>query len=138
MSLKQDKPWEALKVSRATWYRYGKPTTPKPMTIAQWAKADGWSPRSAQRLQQRIRYVERLAPDLLREIMSGNLKASDAEQATAMRIILAREAVASALKLFEQERRNDVSAEAIADHLNQPVAVIVEALRLLQAEDKPE
>jgi hypothetical protein len=39
--------------------------------------------------------------------------------------------VADAFKLFEQERRNDLSAEAIASYLNKPVESVVEALRLL-------
>jgi hypothetical protein len=49
---------------------------------------------------------------------------------------LAIEAVANAVKLFEQERRNDVSAEAIADHVNQPVAFVVKALKLIAAGER--
>lgn len=44
--------------------------------------------------------------------------------------------VAQSINLFERERRNDVSAQAIADHLNLPVAVILGALnRMLRAND---
>jgi hypothetical protein len=35
--------------------------------------------------------------------------------------------------LFEQERRNDTSAQAIADHLNKPVEIVIEALRRLDS-----
>jgi hypothetical protein len=47
--------------------------------------------------------------------------------------------VAGAVDLFEQERRNDFSVEAIADHLKLPVAVVLGALnRMLRADDDEE
>jgi hypothetical protein len=155
MSLKQDKPWETLGISRATWYRYGKPIEKAVYDDQRFGKrghAGGGSLDefandlknhfgiSSIRSYQRMMRV-RMSP-LWPYVERGEVSIAKADRNLAdpefmrrldklAKAVLAAE-VAKALKLFEQERRNDVSAEAIADHLNQPVAVIVEALRLLQ------
>jgi hypothetical protein len=60
------RPWEAIGMSRATWYRRGKPTTkPTPLiTQAQIAKMFGSSVRSMQRISR----ASRLAGEAIREI----------------------------------------------------------------------
>jgi hypothetical protein len=56
----QPKPWEAIGISRATWYRHGKPTEkPKRTSIARAARAMG---ASSTRTFQRINRV--LAADM--------------------------------------------------------------------------
>src|ERR1700732_3033760 len=56
------RPWEAIGMSRATWYRHGKPTTKptKLKTHAQVAKMFGTSLRSMQRSKRALK----LAPEI--------------------------------------------------------------------------
>jgi predicted nucleotidyltransferase len=49
-SITSAQPWAAIGMSRASWYRAGKPTTkPKRYTHAEIAKITGWSIRTIQR-----------------------------------------------------------------------------------------
>jgi hypothetical protein len=74
------KPWEAIGMSRATWYRHGKPEKkPYRMTQAQIAKLQGVSLRSLQRAAR----VLRVAPEL-ESLISGGLSLHLAEQAAKM------------------------------------------------------
>jgi hypothetical protein len=68
-------PWERIGVSRATWYRQGKPTT-KPTRITQKQLAEQWD-ISLRRLQRASRIL-REAPDLepLIHHLSGGVAAS--------------------------------------------------------------
>jgi hypothetical protein len=50
--MRQKKPWEAIGMSRASWYRHGKPSEkPKRVTVADAARAAG---ASSKRTYQRI------------------------------------------------------------------------------------
>ena len=61
-------PWLALGISRATWYRLGKPTTRRPrQTQAMTAKRAGFSLRSMQRASR----VAREAPELAVQVQAG-------------------------------------------------------------------
>ena len=51
--MRQPKPWEAIGISRATWYRHGKPTEkPRKPSLAAAARAAGVSTRTAQRIER--------------------------------------------------------------------------------------
>jgi hypothetical protein len=71
-------PWLALGISRATWYRLGKPTTKpeQPMAQALLARAQGVSLRSFQRTAR----IVRKAPSLADSIATGSLKPGHAER----------------------------------------------------------
>ena len=73
-------PWERIGVSRATWYRHGKPTTKptKPTRITQKQLAEQWdiSLRSVQRASR----ILREAPDLEPLIQARKLTMAKAEQ----------------------------------------------------------
>jgi hypothetical protein len=70
-------PWERIGVSRATWYRHGKPTVkPIRITLEQTAKAMNVSLRSA----QRARRIQREAPDLVPLVQARKLTLAKAEQ----------------------------------------------------------
>jgi hypothetical protein len=74
-----DKPWIALGISRATWYRLGKPADkyalPRSRRQAALAPAVGMSVRSFQRLRR----LQREAPDLFDEWCASRLKLGRAE-----------------------------------------------------------
>jgi hypothetical protein len=142
------KPWEALGISRATWYRYGKPTDKAVYDDLRWEKQGACgtladcdflknrfgSIRSYQRAM-RVHNSE-LWPYAEHGIVSiaeadrilGNPHALRRFREWAAEQLASVKAVENALKLFEQERRNDVSAEAIAAYLNKPVAFVAEVL----------
>lgn len=70
------KPWEEIGVSRATWYRRGKPTTkPSKITQAQAAKLMNVSVRSVQRAVR----VARISPELAYLVEIGRIKLGFAE-----------------------------------------------------------
>ena len=71
-------PWLALGISRATWYRLGKPTTKpeQPMAQALLARAQGVSLRSFQRTAR----IVRKAPSLADSIATGSQKPGRAER----------------------------------------------------------
>jgi hypothetical protein len=73
------KPWEKVGVSRATWYRHGKPKTKLPprRTQAQTAALAKVSVRSLQRAAR----VARDAPELLPLLRSGEVTVGEAERA---------------------------------------------------------
>jgi hypothetical protein len=73
-----DPPWLALGISRATWYRLGKPATkPRPRrTQAQNARDFSISVRAL----QRARRISRDAPDLQARIAAGELRLGTAER----------------------------------------------------------
>jgi len=72
-----EKPWEAIGMSRSTWYRHGKPASkPHRVTLEQAAKAINVSVRSLQRAHR----VMRLAPELCPLIDQGVLKLGLAEE----------------------------------------------------------
>jgi hypothetical protein len=51
--MRHEKPWIALGISRATWYRHGKPTTWRKVTMAEEAAMFGFpSLRSFQRVRR--------------------------------------------------------------------------------------
>jgi hypothetical protein len=51
--MRQRKPWEAIGISRATWYRHGKPTEKPPRTsVVCAARAAGESVRTYQRIMR--------------------------------------------------------------------------------------
>jgi hypothetical protein len=149
MRQKTAKPWEALGISRATWYRYGKPTEKAVYEDLKWEKGGPGSGTLADcaddlkkfgfpstRTYQRVMRV-RLSP-LWPYVERGEVSIAKADRSLAdpefmrhFHNVVAEAEVAEALKLFEQERRNDVSAEAIAAHLNKPVEIVIEALRRL-------
>jgi hypothetical protein len=77
------KQWEALGMSRATWYRHSKPSK-KPkhkMTQAEIAKAAHISLRGF----QRARRIARFAPDLMPLVQDGSLMLGSAEKMLADR-----------------------------------------------------
>jgi hypothetical protein len=50
---RKPKPWEAIGMSRATWYRHGKPTEkPRRITVADEARRAGLSVRTHQRIMR--------------------------------------------------------------------------------------
>jgi hypothetical protein len=150
MRQKTDKPWEKLGISRATWYRYGKPTDKAVYADLRWDKQGAGGPladcaddlkkhfgigsiRTFQRMTRVLRsplwpYVEHGQVSIAR----ADRSLADPEFMRRFHKVVAETEVAAALKLFEQERRNDVSAEAIANHIGQPVAFVVEVLRTLE------
>lgn len=71
-------PWVALGISRATWYRLGKPERKPPprLTQAQNARDADISVRT---LQRAIR-VSRFAPDLVPQVQAGTLNLRAAER----------------------------------------------------------
>ena len=71
------KPWTVLGISRATWYRHGKPTK-KPIreTQATFALQTGRSVRTLQRLMR----IERACPELTNLITDREISIGKAEQ----------------------------------------------------------
>lgn len=173
------KPWEVLGISRATWYRYGKPAHKgeyddtrfdkdlekgrcEPVAVLAEERAE--EPRKrfnlfniadvliaesrkdrpiSIRTYQRVHRVfnSELWPYAEHGIVSiaqadrllGNPHALRHFLELQAERLARVQAVLNAVKLFEQERRNDVSAEAIAAYLNKPVAFVAEVLRLSRA-----
>ena len=75
--MRQAKPWEAIGISRATWYRHGKPTENPPRTsIARAARTMG---ASSTRTFQRIHRVMAADMDLARAMLDGWCKPAQAE-----------------------------------------------------------
>jgi hypothetical protein len=71
-------PWAKIGMSRATWYRHGKPATkPRKVTQAQIAATMKVSVRTMQRTKR----VAREAPELLPAIRSGEVSVTEAERA---------------------------------------------------------
>ena len=88
-------PWLALGISRATWYRLGKPDRkPRRMTQAQIANQTGVSLRSF----QRARRIAREAPDLTGQVQAGILPLGTAER------ILRERALAEALAWLRAQK----------------------------------
>jgi hypothetical protein len=72
-----DKPWEEVGISRATWYRQGKPKSKRyRITQAQKATIAGVSVRSIQRASR----ILREAPELSDQISGGILSLGLAEK----------------------------------------------------------
>jgi hypothetical protein len=72
----RQKPWTAIGMSRASWYRHGKPTTkPVKTTDAQLAKQLNIKLRTLQRAKRLYAY-----PELREAIERGELTAHAAEQ----------------------------------------------------------
>jgi len=70
-------PWVALGISRATWYRHGKPTTGRRrLKQAESARRHDASLRSLQRAGR----ILREAPDLGTQVEAGTLKIGTAER----------------------------------------------------------
>jgi hypothetical protein len=147
------KPWEALGISRATWYRYGKPTEKAVYDDLRWEKQGGCGTQAdcADDLKNRfgfpsIRTFQRVMRVAQSELWpyaeAGLISIARADRILAnpdgLRLfrekvarVRAAQDVEHALKLFEQERRNDISAEAIANYINKPIEIVIEAPRLL-------
>jgi hypothetical protein len=71
-------PWIAIGMSRATWYRHGKPTEkPRKMTQRQVAA----SMQIGVRTLQRAARVEREAPEFRPAIAAGEMSIAEAERA---------------------------------------------------------
>jgi hypothetical protein len=70
------KPWETVGMSRASWYRHGKPTEkpPKRETQAEAIKRLGGSVRTLQRVLRIYR-----EPDLMKLVADGKLSIGKAE-----------------------------------------------------------
>jgi hypothetical protein len=157
MKTAKPKPWVALGISRATWYRYGKPTDQAAYDEQRFMKRGGaggtlaevaadlkrnFGINSIRTYQRQVRV--RLSP-LWPYVERGEISIARADRSLAdprfmrrLHNLVADAEVAEALKLFEQERRNDVSAEAIAAHLGKPLEIVIEALRRLRVEPRPE
>jgi hypothetical protein len=75
--MRQPKPWQAIGISRATWYRHGKPTEkPKRSSEAAQARAAGVSLRT----HQRIMRVMGADTDLAVVMLKGWVKPGRAER----------------------------------------------------------
>jgi hypothetical protein len=62
------KPWEAIGISRASWYRHGKPTEkPQRITVADEARRAGVSKRTHQRIMRVMRKDADLAVLMIRD-----------------------------------------------------------------------
>jgi hypothetical protein len=95
-------PWLALGVSRATWYRLGKPQTkPRRETQAQIARQFDVSLRGLQRTGR----ILRDAPDLVEQVEAGTLSVGTAE-----RLVIERQE-AAALAYFRAELAKRVQGE---------------------------
>ena len=84
----RQQPWKTVGMSRATWYRAGKPTTaPKQwrITHAMAAQIMNVSLRSVQRAAR----IRRLAPSLCDDITAGRMKLGEAEKI--IQLVLAAE-----------------------------------------------
>jgi hypothetical protein len=96
-------PWLALGVSRATWYRLGKPQTkPQRVTQAQNARQFSVSLRSVQRASR----INRKAPDLAAQVAAGTLSVGTAE-----RLVIERQE-AAALAYLRAEWAKPVQGES--------------------------
>jgi hypothetical protein len=71
------RPWKALGMSRATWYRHGKPSKkpPKRETQAMFAQQTGRSVRTLQRLMR----IERADPELTNLVIARQITIGKAE-----------------------------------------------------------
>jgi len=127
--LPKDEPWLALNMSRATWYRLGKPTLPRKRTLVELARLTDVSLRTIQRTAARQKLIERFAPDLSDLLISK--RHAQPESIIAARVACAMSIIANILEQFRRERRNDTSAQAIADHIDDPIynlEIVKEAL----------
>ena len=76
--MRQKKPWEAIGMSRASWYRHGKPSEkPTRVTVADEARRAGVSKRTYQRLKRVMMADMDLAALMLKH---GWCKPGQAEQ----------------------------------------------------------
>ena len=75
---KPERPWSALGMSRATWYRRGKPTTKRTprLTMASLTRSSGVSLRTSQRTMR----VMRSSPELTAWVRDGQLTIGEAEK----------------------------------------------------------
>ena len=83
-------PWLALGLSRATWYRLGKPQTKPPGRTTQAQQADKLD--ISVRTIQRANRIRREAPDLVDQVVAGTLKLGTAERLVIERVIERQEA----------------------------------------------
>jgi transposase-like protein len=94
------------------------------------AKLFGMSKSTMGRLVQQIETLRHLGQldEFLALIstkeQSPSVPFGTAQLDDASRVAMAMDVIPPVLKLFEQERRNDISAQAIADHLNDPMLTV--------------
>lgn len=95
MRQKQTDPWTAIGMSRASWYRHGKPKTKpvKPPTQRQFVKEHGLKLRTIQR-HWRVQKAANIIPDIaeqLEQVKNGKLSISAVENFIRMCLRLAQE-----------------------------------------------
>jgi hypothetical protein len=97
-------PWLALGISRATWYRLGKPETKpvKPPRVTQKQAAELMQV-SVRRIQ-RVARISRIAPDLMEQCKAGKLSTAAAEHIARMRELAT---IFAFLECAELDERDD-------------------------------
>jgi hypothetical protein len=73
-------PWEALGMSRASWYRHGKPAEKPPKQPRGYQRLFASMCQVSLRNLQRARFLQRWAPELVPEVTAGRIKFSAAEK----------------------------------------------------------
>lgn len=73
------RPWEAIGMSRATWYRKGKPTE-KPGTLGEWFKREELKHWRSKRTVERVKRIGEFDGDLWRLTVKGWCKPAQAER----------------------------------------------------------
>jgi len=78
--MRQAKPWESIGMSRATWYRRGKPNVwPPPMALPSFYKALAKGMHISERTAFRAKRILNTDPDLFRAVEQGLGKWGQAE-----------------------------------------------------------
>jgi hypothetical protein len=132
-------PWEALGISRATWYRRGKPAESWSRPTQKMAIAGS---KMSLRTFQRMMRIIRKAPQLRPLCEGGKMKLGFADQLVSDPVLMAafdrwqKEAIVAFVPADSvRERRNDLAAQAVADHIGPCMTVeeVDEALNRLRA-----
>jgi hypothetical protein len=75
----QAQPWEALGISRATWYRQGKPTE-KPGALGEWFRGGELKYWRSKRTVERVNRIAEFDYDLWSPTLEGHIKPAQAER----------------------------------------------------------
>jgi hypothetical protein len=75
----QSKPWEALGISRATWYRRDKPTE-KPAALGEWLRRKELNHWKSKRTVERVHRIMEFDRDLALLVLDGHIKPAQAER----------------------------------------------------------
>jgi hypothetical protein len=78
------RPWETVGMSRASWYRYGKPTE-KPGAMGEWFRREELKYWRSRRTVERVNRIMRLDLEISLAVLNGHIK-----PATAERLLLSR------------------------------------------------